>query len=109
MEILECIQSLHPGWQGTVWANDYDRIIPHETEKRPVPSLPELEAAWVEIQAAKGNQEAFAKLNELDLQSIREIRKYISQKPDTPQELKAIESLAEIERMKVLVRAKTEG
>lgn len=50
MDILKSILKVYPDWKGCVLENDYNRIIPHELETRPIPSLSELEVAWIVLQ-----------------------------------------------------------
>lgn len=51
MEIVRCILKIYPDWRGVVWENDYKGIKPHVLEKRPIPTMKELEAVWPEVQA----------------------------------------------------------
>ena len=51
MNILACILKIYPDWNGCVFDNSYDWIIPNELETRTIPTLAELEAFWPEVQA----------------------------------------------------------
>jgi molecular chaperone GrpE (heat shock protein) len=50
MDIVKCLKKIHPNWQGIVWNNSYEGIKPNATEKRPTPTLKELEAVWPIVQ-----------------------------------------------------------
>jgi len=105
MNILSCILRIYPDWQGAVWDNSYEGIKPHELEKRPIPTLEELEAVWPEVQrgieAQKNNEEVKAALAEIDLKSIRSLREWVAKQPDTPQFIKDYEAQAQKERAKL--------
>lgn len=49
MEIIEAILKIYPDWKGVVWENEHKGIRPHVLEKRPIPTMKELEAAWKEV------------------------------------------------------------
>lgn len=49
MDIIEAIKKIYPDWKGVVWENDYKGIKPHVLEKRPIPTMKELESAWSEV------------------------------------------------------------
>ncbi|MBF0234270.1 MAG: hypothetical protein HQK65_14720 [Desulfamplus sp.] len=78
MDILACIMRILPDWRGAAWANSYEGIMPDSSETRPIPTMAEIEAAWVEIAAERErsaiNAAVVAKLAEIDLKSIRAIR-----------------------------------
>jgi hypothetical protein len=64
MQILEAIKKIYPDWRGVVWENDYSRIKPHELEKRPIPSLEELQSAWSMLEAERAAAETALKAAE---------------------------------------------
>ena len=105
MDILACILKIYPDWKGAVRGNTYDGIQPHELEKRPVPKLEELEAAWVQVHAdrQKAADEAAtkAKIAEYELATLRCIREFIVKLPDAPQALKDKDALIASERAKL--------
>jgi hypothetical protein len=78
MDILQAILKIYPDWKGTVWENDYNRIIPNELEARAIPTMAELETAWSDLQAILQRDKAIpaiqaildAKANELGFDSI---------------------------------------
>lgn len=51
MDIIQCLVKIHPGWKGAVWENKYEGIKPDKLEKRPIPTIEELEAVWPQVQA----------------------------------------------------------
>lgn len=106
MNILKCILKLLPNWNGAVWDNSYEGIKPDVSETRPTPSLAELEAVWVEVEAeelkTKTNAEIFAKLELIDKQSIRGIREWIALQPTAEKFTKDLEAEATTERAKIL-------
>ncbi len=51
MDYLKAINKLLPNWRGAVWNNSYEGIKPDISETRPNPTLAELEAVWIEIEA----------------------------------------------------------
>lgn len=59
MDILRCILKIYPDWKGVVWENDYKQIKPHELEKRPIPTIEQLEAVWSEVQKDIALEECF--------------------------------------------------
>jgi hypothetical protein len=103
MDIQSCLIKL--GYKAVVWGSSYEGIKPHELETRPIPSLAELEAVWPQIQtemeAEKVSAEAKAKLEKLDLKSIRSVREWVVKQPDAPLFLKDCEEQAVAERAKI--------
>lgn len=55
MDIFRSLRKIYPDWRGVVWGNDYNRIIPHELETRPIPSFAELKAvaSVVDVEIAR--------------------------------------------------------
>jgi hypothetical protein len=53
MDIFAGILKIYPDWKGSVAANSYKGIKPHELETRPIPTLAELEAVWPQIEAER--------------------------------------------------------
>lgn len=108
MIIIECLKRLLPDWKGSVWNNDYNRIIPNETETRPIPTLKELEAVWTAMEEERITEEkkAAAKvaLAEIDLSSIRPIREYIIGTAEVKE--KAVAALSTYETKAIAEREK---
>jgi len=61
MNITTCILHLIPEAQFMCWENDYARITWNDTNTKPLPSLADLELAWVDVQAAELQSQANAK------------------------------------------------
>ena len=51
MNITQSILHLIPEAQFMCWENDYARITWNDTNTKPLPSLADLELAWVDVQA----------------------------------------------------------
>jgi len=51
MNITASILHLIPDAQFMCWENDYTRITWNDTNTKPLPSLADLELAWVDVQA----------------------------------------------------------
>jgi len=51
MNITSCILHLIPDAQFMCWENDYARITWNDANTKPLPSLADLELAWVDVQA----------------------------------------------------------
>jgi hypothetical protein len=51
MNITSSILHLIPEAQFMCWENDYARVTWNDTNTQPLPSLADLELAWVEVQA----------------------------------------------------------
>lgn len=58
MDIARSILKIYPDWKGVVWENDYNKIVPHELEKRPIPSKSELQLAWAAVQKDMAREQA---------------------------------------------------
>lgn len=105
MDILLCLQKIHPGWNGAVFDNCHEGIKPHESETREIPSLKELEAVWPKVQEEMTVQtfQVVVKttLAELDIKSIRALREWIVKQPDAPQFIRDYEAQAIKERNKL--------
>ena len=103
MDIFACIVKL--GYKATVRGNSYEGIKPHELEKRPIPTLKELEAVWPEVQAEMEKDRAVADakalLNEIDLKSIRSLREWLFRQSDCPGFIREYEQQAVDARMKI--------
>ena len=52
MNITNSILHLIPEAQFMCWENDYARVTWNDTNTKPLPSLADLELAWVDVQAA---------------------------------------------------------
>lgn len=72
MDIIESIMKIYPDWKGMVWENDYERIVPHVLEKRPIPTLKEIEAAWKEVLADREVEAETAEAETMIQAKIRE-------------------------------------
>lgn len=73
MEIIEAILKIYPDWKGVVWENDYKGIKPHVLEKRPVPTMKDLEAAWTEALADREAEAVAADAEAMIQEKIRGI------------------------------------
>ena len=56
-----------------VWENDYKGIKPHVLEKRPVPTMKDLEAAWTEVLADREAEAVAADAEAMIQEKIRDI------------------------------------
>jgi len=76
MNITNCILHLIPEAQFMCWENDYARITWNDTNTKPLPSLADLELAWVDVQAAElqsqANATAQAYLDSTDWMVLRQ-------------------------------------
>ena len=76
MNITTCILHLIPEAQFMCWENDYARITWNDTNTKPLPSLADLELAWVDVQAKEAqaviNSEAQAYLASTDWMVLRQ-------------------------------------
>jgi len=76
MNITSSILHLIPEAQFMCWDNDYARITWNDTNTKPLPSLADLELAWVDVQAAdlqsQANAEAQAYLASTDWMVLRQ-------------------------------------
>ena len=72
MDIASCLLKIYKDWKGVVWENDYKGIKPHVLEKRPVPTMKELEAAWKEVLADREAECVAAEAETLIQEKIRE-------------------------------------
>jgi hypothetical protein len=68
MDILKCIKKIYPDWNGIVWGNSYSGIEPHDSEARPIPSMNDLEQAWIDI----AREDKFSAIDVLRDAKIRE-------------------------------------
>jgi len=73
MEIIEAILKIYPDWKGVVWENDYKRIAPHVLEKRPIPTMDELESAWKGVVQDMDEAAKTAQAEELIRNKMREL------------------------------------
>lgn len=73
MDVIESILKIYPDWRGMVWENDYKRIVPHVHEKRPIPTVKELEAAWKNVLADREAAAADAHADTMIQTKIREL------------------------------------
>jgi len=60
VNITQSILHLIPEAQFMCWENDYARITWNDTNTKPLPSLADLELAWVDVQAATLQSQANA-------------------------------------------------
>ncbi len=106
MDLINCIRRIYPDWRGTVRDDEYNGIIPHELETRPIPSLAELEAVWPIIEKeeadAAHNEAIKASLAEIDLKSIRSIREWLAKQDGAPQYIKDYEAEASTLRAQII-------
>jgi len=76
VNITTCILHLIPEAQFMCWENDYARITWNDTNTKPLPSLADLELAWVDVQAKEAqaviNSEAQAYLASTDWMVLRQ-------------------------------------
>jgi len=61
MNITTCILHLIPEAQFMCWENDYARITWNDSNTKPLPSLADLELAWVDVKVADLQSQANAK------------------------------------------------
>jgi len=76
MNITASILHLIPEAQFMCWENDYARVTWNDTNTKPLPSLADLELAWVDVQAKEAqaviNAEAQAYLASTDWMVLRQ-------------------------------------
>lgn len=101
MNILQSLLKIYPNWKGTVEKNAYDGIKPHADEKRPIPTLSELEDANKQIMSISQNQYLLKQLKDIDEKSIRSLREWISAQPDSPSFIKDYEEKANVIRKQI--------
>lgn len=66
MDIHACIKKIYPDWNGVVWENKHEGIVPDDSEHRPIPTMEELQTVWPQVQADMENANAKRELASTD-------------------------------------------